>query len=91
MVIDYKLGKIITCNVGDSRAVIMDKEAILLQTIDHNLDDNKEESKRVRSSGGRIERTNPSIPTEPLRIWLGDYPFPGLCMSRSFGKTIPSQ
>ena len=89
----YTPTKIITANVGDSRAfmgkLIDGKWKSLDLTRDHkpSLPD---ENNRIISRGGRIEpmRDDDDSFIGPLRVWLKDEDYPGLAMSRSFGDRV---
>lgn len=86
--------KLISANVGDSRAVLARYEngqynAINL-TRDHKPTE-PDEMKRILNNGGRIKqftepRTGNSI--GPERIWLKNSEIPGLAMSRSLGDNL---
>ncbi len=86
--------KIITANLGDSRAVLARYEngqynAINL-TRDHKPTES-DEMKRILINGGRIKqfidsRTGKNI--GPERIWLKNSEIPGLAMSRSLGDNL---
>ncbi|KAJ6431813.1 hypothetical protein OIU84_019149 [Salix udensis] len=69
-------------SVGDSRC-ILDAQggAVFSLTVDHRLQENVEERKRVTASGGVVgRRTVGGVEIGPLRCWPG-----GLCLSRSIG------
>ncbi|KAL9389543.1 hypothetical protein Peur_018148 [Populus x canadensis] len=70
-------------SVGDSRC-ILDAQggAVFSLTVDHRLQENVEERKRVSASGGVVGRlsTVGGVEIGPLRCWPG-----GLCLSRSIG------
>ncbi|KAL3578465.1 hypothetical protein D5086_019969 [Populus alba] len=70
-------------SVGDSRC-ILDAQggAVFSLTVDHRLQENVEERKRVTASGGVVGRlsTVGGVEIGPLRCWPG-----GLCLSRSIG------
>ncbi|KAJ6350956.1 hypothetical protein OIU78_006973 [Salix suchowensis] len=70
-------------SVGDSRC-ILDAQggAISSLTVDHRLEENVEERKRVAASGGEVGRLSivGGVEIGPLRCWPG-----GLCLSRSIG------
>ncbi|WOK93017.1 putative protein phosphatase 2C 3 [Canna indica] len=70
-------------SVGDSRC-ILDAQGGLVSalTVDHRLEENDEERKRVTASGGEVGRLSIAGGSEigPLRCWPG-----GLCLSRSIG------
>ncbi|KAH8500737.1 hypothetical protein Peur_042534 [Populus x canadensis] len=70
-------------SVGDSRC-ILDAQggAVSSLTVDHRLEENVEERKRVTASGGEVGRLSivGGVEVGPLRCWPG-----GLCLSRSIG------
>jgi serine/threonine protein phosphatase PrpC len=96
-------GRILYCaNVGDSRALlarqIVDstdksmsgkKWMSIALSRDHKPD-NKEESERIYSSGGRVEayQDEHGNPAGPARVWLKTQDLPGLAMSRSLGDAV---
>ncbi|KAG6588608.1 probable protein phosphatase 2C 5 [Cucurbita pepo subsp. pepo] len=72
-------------SVGDSRCILDTQGGVVsLLTVDHRLEENEEERKRVTASGGEVGRLNVFGGNEvgPLRCWPG-----GLCLSRSIGDT----
>ena len=85
--------KIISSNVGDSRAfmgkLINGEWKSFDLTRDHkpSLPD---ESNRILSKGGRIEpmKDDDDSFIGPPRVWLKEEDYPGLAMSRSFGDKI---
>lgn len=90
----YTPTKVITANVGDSRAIVgkcdlNDKWTYLELTIDHKPND-PEEYKRIIAKEGRIEpmRDDDGSFIGPSRVWLKDKEYPGLAMSRSFGDRV---
>lgn len=86
----YTPTKVITANVGDSRAIIgqwlFDQWTYEDLTRDHKPNI-PEEAQRIISHGGRVEQIKDSKGTfiGPFRVWVKDKQFPGLAMSRSFG------
>lgn len=69
--------------VGDSRCVLdTSGGSVSNLTVDHRLEDNKEERERVTASGGEVGRLSivGGVEIGPLRCWPG-----GLCLSRSIG------
>ena len=86
--------KIISINLGDSRAVLArfkngQYNAINL-TRDHKPTE-LDEMKRILNYGGRIKQFTDSktgINTGPERIWLKNSEIPGIAMSRSFGDNL---
>ncbi|KAK1319627.1 putative protein phosphatase 2C 33 [Acorus calamus] len=70
-------------SVGDSRCILDSQDGeVSLLTVDHRLEENEEERRRVTASGGDMGRLNLCGGQEvgPLRCWPG-----GLCLSRSIG------
>uniref|UniRef100_A0A6M2F122 protein-serine/threonine phosphatase n=1 Tax=Populus davidiana TaxID=266767 RepID=A0A6M2F122_9ROSI len=70
-------------SVGDSRCILdAQGSAVFSLTVDHRLQENVEERKRVAASGGVVGRlsTVGGVEIDPLRCWPG-----GLCLSRSIG------
>lgn len=69
--------------VGDSRCILdTSGGSVSSLTVDHRLEDNKEERERVTASGGEVGRLSivGGVEIGPLRCWPG-----GLCLSRSIG------
>ncbi|CDY44900.1 BnaA02g13820D [Brassica napus] len=69
--------------VGDSRCILdTSGGSVSNLTVDHRLEDNKEERERVTASGGEVGRLSivGGVEIGPLRCWPG-----GLCLSRSIG------
>ena len=90
--------KIISINLGDSRAVlakyVKEKEKDKYITINLSTDHKPNlisEKKRILINGGRIkpfyDEKNKKF-LGPERIWLKDNEIPGLAMTRSFGDSI---
>ncbi len=85
--------KIVSCNLGDSRAILgIKKENQWFSenlTNDHKPDLPKEK-KRIEENGGRVEsfKDEKGLPFGPLRVWKEKENFPGLAMSRSFGDEV---
>lgn len=89
----YTPEKIISANVGDSRAVLGrcvngEWESHDL-TRDHKPDE-KDESARIKKRGGRIQpfKDEDGEFIGPPRVWLKEEEIPGLAMSRSFGDRV---
>lgn len=84
---------VISCNLGDSRAVIgryaNNKWSAIDITTDHKPDDLKEKE-RIITMGGRVERFMDDYGrlSGPYRIWKKNEEAPGLAMSRSFGDKL---
>ena len=85
--------KIVSCNLGDSRAILgIKKENQWYSenlTNDHKPDLPKEK-KRIEENGGRVDtfKDEKGLPFGPLRVWKEKENFPGLAMSRSFGDEV---
>lgn len=90
----YNIDHLTCANVGDSRCTIGRR---ISQNVwkhhdlsrDHKPDD-KEEMTRIKVNGGRIEPYYDENGQQagPHRVWLMDYEYPGLAMSRSFGDKV---
>jgi serine/threonine protein phosphatase PrpC len=82
--------RILTANIGDSRAVIggLRVKAFDLTT-DHKPDIPLERN-RILRRGGRVAQAKDSSgnPVGPSRVWLKSETYPGLAMSRSIGDTV---
>jgi len=88
--------QIISCNLGDSRAIkgqlINSKWSFELLSRDHKPNE-PDEMKRIKENKGIIK---PFIDENgeangPDRIWLPNQTYPGIAMSRSFGDQIAAQ
>lgn len=93
---------VLTANVGDSRTVLGRKCEGGWQAVDLTVDHKPElhqEKVRIEKCGGRVEpirgRGYVDSGTDafvgPARVWLKQYRYPGLAMSRSFGDYIASK
>lgn len=90
----YNTDHLICANVGDSRCTVgrrlgdSDWKHHDLSR-DHKPND-KDEMARIKSSGGRIEPYYDENGDQagPYRVWLTNYDYPGLAMSRSFGDEV---
>ncbi|KAL3654433.1 hypothetical protein CASFOL_004114 [Castilleja foliolosa] len=70
-------------SVGDSRCILDSAQGggISILTVDHRLEENEEERKRVKEGGGEVGKLKfEGTEVGPLRCWPG-----GLCLSRSIG------
>ena len=79
--------KIICANIGDSRAILITKDDMIIPlSIDHkpNL---PEEKRRIEEANGEVVQLGAN---EPYRVCMKKYPipYPGLAMSRSIGDKI---
>ena len=85
--------KIISANVGDSRAVMgryINNEWINIDLTKDQKPDNPEERARIIKKGGRIESYKDENGNDfgPKRVWLKNADIPGLAMARSFGDEV---
>jgi serine/threonine protein phosphatase PrpC len=80
-------GRIISVNVGDTRAILIKSQNDIL-SIKPLSNDHKPnipiEKVRIEQSGGMISRS-PDVDDAPYRVWVKDKNYPGLAMSRSIG------
>jgi serine/threonine protein phosphatase PrpC len=85
--------KIISCNLGDSRAILgiwnNNKWYSENLTNDHKPNIPKEK-KRIEDNGGSVKsiKDKKGLPFGPERVWKGNENFPGLAMTRSFGDEV---
>ena len=88
--------QIISCNLGDSRAIkgqlFNNKWSFELLSRDHKPNE-PDEMKRIKENKGIIK---PYIDENgevngPDRIWLPNQTYPGIAMSRSFGDQVAAQ
>ena len=88
--------KLISANIGDSRAVIgrvdecTSKWSSFDLTRDHKPTD-KDEARRILNASGRIQALIDEETGEfvgPQRVWLKEDDVPGLAMTRSFGDRV---
>ena len=88
------LDKIISANIGDTRAILAKFENGCYNTVNLSRDHKPTESdeiKRILSEGGVIKQLYNKNKKEyfgPERIWLKNSDIPGLSMSRSFGDNL---
>ena len=84
--------KIISANIGDSRAIMLnDKKTIIQLSIDQKPE-NLEERERIEKNGGELRKiieNNEEI--GPMRIWAKGKKYPGIAMSRSIGDSVASE
>ena len=81
--------KLLCANVGDSRAILVkDNNVIVPLSIDQKPDD-PEEKKRIEESGGEISQfEEDGEKSGPFRVWKKGEAYPGIAMSRSIGDYI---
>lgn len=81
----------ITLNIGDSRSILVKMDSNKNFTVEQMSIDHKPsietEKERINSKGGLIE-TAPDDKEGPLRIWVKNSDYPGMCVSRSIGDEI---
>ena len=88
------LDKIISANIGDTRAILAKFENGCYNTVNLSRDHKPTESdeiKRILSEGGVIKQLYNKNKKEyfgPERIWLKNSDIPGLSVSRSFGDNL---
>mmetsp|Transcript_22390 Transcript_22390/g.33360 ORF Transcript_22390/g.33360 Transcript_22390/m.33360 type:complete len:332 (+) Transcript_22390:288-1283(+) len=94
-VVCYIVGtRILTCNSGDSRAVIAlrspDGKLVAKPLSIDQKPELESEKKRILKEGGRVQacRDLDGNPVGPLRVWLRYQDIPGLAMTRSFGDSL---
>ena len=81
--------KLLCANVGDSRAIMVKENNIIIPlSIDQKPDD-PEESKRITENGGEISQfEEDGEKSGPFRVWKKGEVYPGIAMSRSIGDFI---
>ena len=90
----YTPYKLITANVGDSRAFmgrhISNNEWKAIDLTRDHKPDLPDEKKRILSKNGVIEpmKDDDGSFIGPMRVWLKNEDYPGLAMSRSFGDKV---
>ena len=80
--------KLISINIGDSRAIMIKRNGAISLSKDHKPSDPTERN-RIESLGGEIKRSSNSI--GPLRIWIKGKEYPGIAMSRSLGDLVSKE
>ena len=86
----FQVGEKILCaNVGDSRAILVkDNNVVIPLSIDQKPDD-PEERKRIEENGGEISQfEEDGEKSGPFRVWKKGEVYPGIAMSRSIGDFI---
>ena len=92
-VIIYQIdNKIICSNIGDSRAILINKKGEEKEIIELSKDQkptNPEEKKRIEESGGEIAPCDDEIDLDgPKRVWVKGEKFPGIAISRTLGDEV---
>lgn len=80
--------KIISINIGDSRAIMIKRNETVSLSKDHKPSDPIERN-RIESLGGEVKRSSNSI--GPLRVWIKGKEYPGIAMSRSLGDLVSKE
>jgi len=86
--------KIISANVGDSRAIIGRNVKGKWESVDLTRDHKPtetDEAERIKRNNGRILQFKDEDDNEfvgPMRVWVKHDDIPGLAMSRSFGDQV---
>ena len=81
----------VSANVGDSRAIIVDANGRTKQLSRDHKPDCVDEKERIESEGGRCFPMKHPMTGEdfgPSRVWIGEADVPGLAMSRSLGDYL---
>ena len=81
--------KILCSNIGDSRAIMVKSNNVIIPlSIDQKPDD-PEESKRIIQNGGEISQyEEDGEKSGPYRVWKKGEIYPGIAMSRSIGDLV---
>ena len=90
-VIVFQAGtKLITANVGDSRAIIVKGNDVYPLSIDQKPN-SEHELKRILKHGGEVSQyEEDGIKSGPFRVWKKGEMYPGIAMSRSIGDLVAS-
>ena len=80
--------KLISINIGDSRAIMIKRNGAISLSKDHKPSDPTERN-RIESLGGEIKRSSNGI--GPLRVWIKGKEYPGIAMSRSLGDLVSKE
>ena len=92
-IIIFQVGnKIISSNVGDSRALLIKENKEIIELSHDQKPDNENEKKRIEEMGGIVSQCNDLYDDGkeggPFRIWMKGCDYPGIAMSRSIGDKI---
>ena len=92
-IIIFQIGnKIISSNVGDSRALLIKENKEIIELSHDQKPDNENEKKRIEEMGGIVSQCNDLYDDGkeggPFRIWMKGCDYPGIAMSRSIGDKI---
>ena len=92
-IIIFQVGNnLISCNVGDSRALLVKENKEIIELSHDQKPDNENEKKRIEEMGGIVSQCNDLYDDGkeggPFRIWMKGCDYPGIAMSRSIGDKI---
>jgi len=92
-IIIFQVGNnLISCNVGDSRALLIKENKEIIELSHDQKPDNENEKKRIEEMGGIVSQCNDLYDDGkeggPFRIWMKGCDYPGIAMSRSIGDKI---
>ena len=84
--------KIISVNIGDSRAIMLNEKKKIIELSIDQKPENLEEKERIEKNGGEIRKiieNNEEI--GPMRVWAKGKKYPGIAMSRSIGDSVANE
>ena len=92
-IIIFQVGNnLISCNVGDSRALLIKENKEIIELSHDQKPDDENEKKRIEEMGGIVSQCNDLYDDGkeggPFRIWMKGCDYPGIAMSRSIGDKI---
>ena len=92
-IILFQLGNnIISCNVGDSRAILIKSNKEIIELSHDQKPEEENEKKRIENMGGIVSQCNDLYDDGkeggPFRVWMKGCDYPGIAMSRSIGDKI---
>ena len=92
-IIIFQVGNnLISCNVGDSRALLVKENKEIIELSHDQKPDDENEKKRIEEMGGIVSQCNDLYDDGkeggPFRIWMKGCDYPGIAMSRSIGDKI---
>ena len=76
--------RIISVNLGDSKAILVKDNGEIIELNDVHTPDQLSEKERIEHNGGEVKRLN-WADYGPFRVWAKGKNYPGLSISRSFG------
>ena len=92
-IILFQLGNnIISCNVGDSRAILIKSNKEIIELSHDQKPEEEKEKIRIENMGGIVSQCNDLYDDGkeggPFRVWMKGCDYPGIAMSRSIGDKI---